>query len=90
MQLIFVSYEPLPKGDTSNVAMTRIHIVTPDPDPDMQGRSDGYVDLTDAAINGAATLAALWVLVEAELGRMYRRNAVRAKLDPFLGATDTV
>lgn len=90
MQLIFVSYEPLPKGDTGNLAMTRIHIVTPDPDADMLGRSDGYVDLTDAAITGATNLAAFWTLVKTELGRMYRRNAVKAKLDPFLNSTDTV
>lgn len=90
MQLIFVDYQPLPKGDTANVAMTRVHIMTPDPDPDMHGMSDGYVDLTDVAINGAANQAAFWTLVKAELGRIYRRNAVKAKMDPWLGSTDTV
>jgi hypothetical protein len=90
MQLIFVGYEPLQKGDTGGVAMTRVHIVTPDPDADMQGRSDGYVDLTDASITGAANVAAFWTLVKTELGRVYRRNAVKAKLDPFINATDTV
>jgi hypothetical protein len=56
----------------------------------MQGRSDGYVDLTDASITGAANVAAFWTLVKTELGRVYRRNAVKAKLDPFINATDTV
>lgn len=90
MNLKFVSYEPLQKGDTGGVAMTRIHVVTDNPDADMLGRSDGFADLTDAAINGAANQAAFWTLVKAELGRVYRRSAVKAKLDPFLDSTDTV
>lgn len=90
MDLRFVSYEPLLKGDTGNVAMTRIRIATPNPDADQQGRSDAYVDLTDAQITGAATQAAFWTLVKTELGRVYRRNVVKAKLDPWLNAGDVV
>jgi hypothetical protein len=87
MQLVFESYEPLPDADLKR---TRIHITTPDPDADQQGRSDAYVELSDAQITGAASSAALWTLIRNELGRVYRRNAVKAKLDPMVGTTDTV
>lgn len=90
MDLFFDSYEPLQKADTGNIPMTRIHVTTPNPDPDQQGRTDAYVDLTDAQINGAASQAAFWTLVTTELGRVYRKNAVKVKLTPFIGSSTTV
>lgn len=88
MQLVFADYEVLEQH--ANVKEIRIHITTPDPDTDQKGRSDAYVTFTDAVVNGWANQAAMWTAVSNELGRIYRRNSVKAKLDPFLNSSTTV